>query len=35
MVKLSKKVNEAGVGEDDMYKCACYIMDNNAEEKTK
>ena len=31
--EISKKVNEAGVGEDDMYKCACYIMDNNAEEK--
>ena len=31
--EISKKVNEAGVGEDDMYKCACYIMDNNAEEQ--
>ena len=31
--EISKKVNEAGVGEDDMYKCACYILDNNAEEK--
>ena len=31
--ELGKKVNEAGVSEDDMYKCACYIMDNNAEDK--
>ena len=30
---IGKKVNEAGVGEDDMYKCACYILDNNAEDK--
>ena len=30
---IGKKVNEAGVGEDDMYKCACYILGNNAEDK--
>ena len=31
--EIAKKINEAGVEEDDMYKCACYIMDNNAEDK--
>ena len=31
--EIGKKVNESGVGEDDMYKCACFILDNNAEEK--
>ena len=28
-------MNEAGVGEDNMFKCACYILDNNLEDKIK
>ena len=31
--ELSNKAKEAGIGEDDIYKCACFILDNNAEEK--
>ena len=31
--EIAKKVYEAGESEDDMYKCACYILDNNAEDK--
>ena len=31
--EIGKKVNESGVGEDDMYKCACYILDNNFQDK--
>ena len=31
--EISNKVKEAGLGEDDIYKCACFILDNNAEEK--
>ena len=33
--EISNKVKEAGLGEDDIYKCACFILDNNAEEKMK
>ena len=29
--ELSNKAKEAGIGEDDIYKCACFILDNNAE----
>ena len=31
--EIGKKVNESGVGEDDIYKCACYILDNNFQDK--
>ena len=31
--EIGKKMNESGVGEDDMYKCACYILDNNFQDK--
>ena len=31
--EIGKKVNESGVGEDDMFKCACYILDNNFQDK--
>ena len=31
--EIGKKVNESGVGEDDMYKCDCYILDNNFQDK--
>ena len=30
---IAKKVNSDGVSEDNMYKCACYILDNNLEAK--
>ena len=31
--EISKKVIESGISEDNMYKCACYILDNNLESK--
>ena len=30
---IAKKAKEAGVKEDNMYKCACYVLDTNAESK--
>jgi polyadenylate-binding protein len=33
--EIAKKAKENGVDENDMYKCACYILDLNEEEKTK
>ena len=33
--QIGKTVNENGVDEDNMYKCACYILDNNSEDKVK
>ena len=31
--EIAEKAKEAGVKEDDMYKCACYVLDTNAESK--
>ena len=31
--EIGKKVKDAGVSEDNMYKCACYILDNTLENK--
>ena len=33
--EIAKRLNISGVKEDNMYKCACYIIENNLEEKTK
>ena len=33
--QIGKTVNENGVDEDNMYKCACFILDNNSEDKVK
>ena len=32
---IAKKAKENGVSEDNMYKCACYILDNNAEKNVE
>ena len=32
---IAKAAKENGVGEDDMYKCACYVLDNKEEDKVK
>ena len=32
---IAKKVCEVGVEEDDLYKCACYMIENNLDEKAK
>ena len=31
--QIAQKAKDNGVSEDDMYKCACYVLDNNAESK--
>jgi len=33
--EIAKKVNNSGVKRDEMYKCACYILDNELQEKIK
>ena len=33
--EIAKKVNNSGVKRDDMYKSACYILDNELQEKIK
>ena len=33
--EIGKKVNSSGIKKDDMFKCACYILENNLEEKMK
>ena len=33
--EIAKKVNSFDVKEKDIYKCACYILDNDLEEKSK
>ena len=33
--EIAEKAKEAGVKEEDMYKCACYVLDINAENKVE